>query len=181
MWFFVFTLLFSGGLIPFFLVVRSLGLIDSFWSMIIPSALPVYFVVIMMNFFRQLPKELYESAMIDGASHWTILFRIFVPLSMPSIATLLLFTAVGHWNDWFTAMIFINNPDKWPLQTYLRQAMIQLDYTRLTLHELQLLKKLSNRTLNSAQIIITILPILCVYPFIQKYFTKGIILGSIKE
>jgi len=181
MWFFFFTLLFNGGLIPTFLMVRSLGLLNRFMALVLPIALPVYSMIIMMNFFRGLPKSLYESALIEGASHWTILLRIFVPLAKPAIATLSLFSIVLHWNEWFMGMIYLNDYFKWPLQTYLRQLLINVDFSRLTLEDIELLRRVSNRTFILAQLFVATLPILAVYPFLQRYFVKGIVLGSVKE
>ncbi len=179
-WYFVFTMLFSGGLIPGFLVVRYTGLMNSLWALIIPGALPIYNMILMLNFFRQLPYEVSESAFIDGASHWTTLWRIVVPMSKPAIATVLLFCAVGHWNEWFSPIIYMKRPENYPLQTYLHTKLISASFQVNTLGDLDLLNKLSNRTVNSAQIFIGMVPILCVYPFLQKYFTKGIVLGSVK-
>ncbi len=181
MWYFFFTMLFAGGLIPTFLLVRSLGLLDNFFALILPVALPVYSMVIMMNFFRTLPKSLYESAMIDGATHWSIMGRIFVPLSMPAVATLSLFSMVFHWNEWFMGSIYLNDYYKWPLQTYLRQLLQNIDFSRITLADVELLRRVSDRTFVSAQLFVATIPILAVYPFLQRYFVKGIVLGSVKE
>ncbi len=181
MWFFFFTMLFEGGLIPTFLLVRSLGLLDNFFALILPFALPVYSMIIMMNFFRTLPKSLYESAMIDGASHWVIMWRIFVPLSKPAIATLSLFSMVFHWNEWFFGSIYLNDYYKWPLQTYLRQLLQNIDFARVTMADIDLLQRVSDRTFVLAQLFVATIPILMVYPFLQRYFVKGIVLGSVKE
>jgi len=180
-WFYVFPMMFSGGLIPFFMIIREVGLIDNFWVMILPGAVPVFSVIMMMNFFRDLGKELYDAAMIDGAGHLTILTRIFTPLSMPAIATLALFSMVGHWNDWFGPLIFFNDMEKWPLQTYLRQQLVSIDISNLRAEDIDLLLRLSDRSLRAAQIVVATIPIICVYPFLQKYFVKGIRLGSVKE
>ena len=153
---------------------------NSLWALIIPGALPIYNMILMLNFFRQLPYEVSESAFIDGASHWTTLWRIVVPMSKPAIATVLLFCAVGHWNEWFSPIIYMKRPENYPLQTYLHTKLISASFQVNTLGDLDLLNKLSNRTVNSAQIFIGMVPILCVYPFLQKYFTKGIVLGSVK-
>ena len=181
MWFFFFTMLFEGGLIPTFLLVRNLGLIDNFFALILPVALPVFSMIIMMNFFRSLPKSLYESAMMDGATHWTIMARIYVPLSKPSIATLSLFSMVFHWNEWFMGSIYLNDYYKWPLQTYLRQLLANIDFSRVTAHDIEALRQISDRTFLSAQLFVATIPIVLVYPFLQKYFVKGIVLGSVKE
>lgn len=180
-WFFIFPMMFSGGLIPFFLQVSRLGLIDNFWVLIIPGAVPIFSVIMMMNFFRGLNKSFYEAAVMDGAGHSTVLFKIYIPLSLACIATLALFAMVGHWNDWFTGLIFLNKNTKWPLQTYLRQLLISIDFSRLTQNDIERLRTMSNRSFKSAQLFVATVPILCAYPFLQKYFVTGITMGSIKE
>jgi len=179
-WYFVLTLLFNGGLIPTYMVVKQTKLLDSIWALVIPNAVAVFSVVLLLNFFRGLPKELEEASFIDGASHWTTLFRIYVPLSVPAIATIVLLTAVGHWNSWFDGLIYMNSPQKYPLQSYLQTVIIQKDYTKLGEQELKNIQEISDRTLKAAQIFLGSLPILIVYPFLQKYFMKGIVLGSVK-
>ena len=179
-WFFVITVLFSGGLIPYYMVVNQTGLIDSFWALIIPGALPVFNVILLVNSFRSIPKELEEAAAMDGAGHWTILFKILLPMSAPILATLTLFVAVAHWNSWFDGIIFMNSPAKYPLQSYLQTVIINPDPRMLTERDLALLKIISNRTTRAAQIFIAMVPIFAVYPFLQRYFTAGIKLGSVK-
>ncbi len=182
-WFFFFTMIFSGGLIPWYTVVNKTGLMDTLWAVIIPGAVPVYNVIVLLNFFRQLPKELYEAAYVDGASEMRILVSLYLPLSIPSLATLTLFVAVGHWNSWFDGLILMKSPDNYPLQTYLRNLIVVMDQSTMlskTKAELQDLAKISDRTLRAAQIFIAALPILSVYPFVQKYFMKGIVMGSVK-
>jgi putative aldouronate transport system permease protein len=179
-WFFVITVLFSGGLIPWYMVIGQTGLIDSFWALIIPGALPVFNVILLANSFRSQPKELEEAAAMDGAGHGTILFRVLLPLSLPILATLTLFVAVAHWNSWFDGMILMNSPAKYPLQSYLQTVVINPDPRMLTERDLALLQLISNRTTRAAQIFIAMIPILIVYPFLQRYFTTGIKLGSVK-
>jgi putative aldouronate transport system permease protein len=182
-WFFFITMLFSGGLIPLYMVAVSTGIIDNIWGLVLPGAVPVFNVIVLMNFFRQLPKDISEAAYIDGANHWTVLWRIFVPLSTPSLATLLLFCFVGHWNAWFDGLILMNNPDKYPLQTYLQTVVITTSSEVLvhaTKEELEMLNTISDRTTKASQIFIAAFPILCAYPFLQKHFVKGIVLGSVK-
>jgi len=179
-WIFFFTMLFNGGMIPTFLVVYYTGLIDTIWALVLPGAVSTWNIILMLNFFRQLPNELEEAAYLDGAGHWTILWKIFVPLSKPVIATVTLFTMVGHWNAWFDGMLYMKKPANYPLQTYL-QSMLTIDISRyLTADKLNEIQKLSPRTLKAAQIFIAAFPILMVYPFLQKYFTKGLVLGSVK-
>jgi putative aldouronate transport system permease protein len=126
-WFFLITVLFSGGLIPWYMVIRQTGLIDSFWALILPGAVPVFNVILLTNSFRSIPKELEEAAAMDGAGHWTILFRVLLPLSLPILATLTLFVAVGHWNSWFDGLLLMNSPDKYPLQSYLQTVVVNPD------------------------------------------------------
>jgi putative aldouronate transport system permease protein len=179
-WFFLLTVLFSGGLIPWYMVIRQTGLIDSFWALIIPGAVPVFNVILLANSFKTIPKDLEEAAAMDGAGHWTILFRILLPLSLPVLATVTLFVAVHHWNSWFDGLILMNSPDKYPLQSYLQTVIISPDPRMLTERDLALLRIISNRTTRAAQIFIAMVPILLVYPFLQRYFTSGIKLGSVK-
>lgn len=182
MTFFIITILFNGGLIPTYLVVVKTGLIDSIWSLILPGALPVFSMIILMNFIRGLPEEIEESAIIDGAGPFQILTRILLPLLKPALATVGLFSIVGHWNSWFDGIIYMNNPVNYPLQSYLQtllqsfeQIMLKsgTDYT-------QLLSMMNARTGRAAQMFLGAIPILLVYPFLQKYFTKGLVLGSVK-
>ncbi|MDG0813446.1 carbohydrate ABC transporter permease [Cohnella rhizosphaerae] len=183
-WLLFITILFNGGLIPWYVTIRQLNLMDSLWALILPSAVPVFNCILLLNFFRQLPKELQESAHVDGAGHWTILWRIMVPLSKPALATLVLFACVNHWNAWFDGLILMKRPEHYPLQTYLQTKVISFNANALlgaTKEELESLMAVSDRTLKAAQIFLAALPIMCVYPFLQKYFVKGIVMGSVKE
>lgn len=182
MGFFILTMLFNGGLIPTYLVVVKAGLINSIWSLILPGALPVFSMIILMNFIRGLPEEIEESAIIDGAGPLHILTRVLLPLLKPALATVGLFSIVGHWNSWFDGIIYMNDPTKYPLQSYLQtllQSFEQIllksgtDYT-------QLLSMMNARTGRAAQMFLGAIPILLVYPFLQKYFTEGLVLGSVK-
>jgi len=182
-WFFFFTMIFNGGLIPWYMVIKQVGLIDNILALILPNAVQVFFVLVLMNFFRQLPKEISESALIDGAGHWSIMWKIHVPLSLPSIATLVLFSFVFHWNSWFDGLILMTSPTRYPLQTYMQAILEVVDPLRLkgmTAEQIAELMKVSNRTLKSSQIFIAAAPVLAVYPFLQKYFMKGLLLGSVK-
>ncbi len=179
-WFFVFAMLFDGGLIPTFLVVRSLGLLNTLWALILPGAVPIFSVILMMNFFRDVPKELEESAVIDGASHWRVLWHIYLPLSLPAIATLTLLAAVNHWNAWFDGLIYMTDSANYPMQTFLRTVVVELDLTQVGVNPLEL-QRLSDRAIRGAQIIVATVPILLVYPFLQRYFISGIKLGAVKE
>ena len=182
MWILVFCMMFSAGLIPLYLTVSNLGLIDSFWSLILPGAVPIYNVILLMNFFRNISKGLEEAAIVDGASHVDILFRIFLPVSLPCLATIVLFSVVGQWNAFFDGMIYINNPNKIPMMTYIQQLVIPTDTTNITdPRQLENMMNSSNKTLNAAKIVIAMLPILVIYPFLQRYFVTGITLGAVKE
>ncbi|MDD4140084.1 MAG: carbohydrate ABC transporter permease, partial [Eubacteriales bacterium] len=179
-WFFLVTILFSGGLIPWYMVIRLTGLIDSIWALILPGAVPIFNVILMINFFRNIPPALEEAAYMDGAGHGTLLWRIYLPLSVPVIATVSLFVIVGHWNAWFDGLILMNSPSRYPLQSYLQTIIINPDPKMLTERDLEILKVINNRTTRAAQIFIAMLPILVAYPFLQRYFTTGITLGSVK-
>ncbi|GKX28804.1 putative ABC transporter permease protein YtcP [Vallitalea longa] len=180
-WFFIITMLFNGGIIPTYIIVKSTGIMNKLWALILPSAVSVFNILILMNFFRELPKELEEAALIDGAGHISILTRIFLPLAKPALATLVLFIFVFHWNSWFDGLMYINKIERIPLQTYLQQILTMPDTRFMTADQLQELGNASRRTSNAAQIIISTIPILIIYPFLQKYYTKGLVLGSVKS
>ncbi|QJD85587.1 carbohydrate ABC transporter permease [Cohnella herbarum] len=178
-WALVFTMLFSGGLIPTYMIINELHLIDTIWALIIPGAVPVFNVILMVNFMRQLPKELEEASLVDGAPQWTIMTRIYVPLSLPVIATVTLFSVVGHWNSWFDGLIYMNQTENYPLQTYLHVVLASRNLVNAD--ENSVMASLTNRSAISAQIILASLPILIVYPFLQRFFIHGIVMGSVKE
>jgi putative aldouronate transport system permease protein len=182
MTYFVITMIVSGGMIPTYLLVTQLGLLNSIWSLILPGALPIYSMIIMMNFIRGLPEELKDAAMIDSAGAAMVLFRLYLPLLTPSLATVGLFAIVAHWNDWFSGLIYMQNYENYPLQTYLQYMilrfdqliqMVQGDYS-------QLVAKLNARSGRAAQLFMGALPVALIYPFLQKYFTTGLVLGSVK-
>lgn len=179
-WFFIVTMLFNGGLIPTYMTIKSLGLLNKIWALVLPGAVPVFNVILLMNFFRELPKEIEEAAYIDGASHWTLLLKIFIPLSKPALATITLFILVHHWNSWFDGLIYMNSPANYPLQSYLRTIVISVDTSLLSSTELLNMRDISDRTFKAAQVFLAALPVLMVYPFLQKYFMKGLVLGSVK-
>lgn len=183
------TMYFSGGLIPYFLVVRELGMMDTFWVMVIPGIISVWNMIIFRTFFLGLPDGLEESAKMDGCSNWGVFFRIVLPLSGPVIATLALFTAVYHWNDWFTATIFINDADLLPIQTKLQQIlksnimseqMSQMSSAAKAAMQ-RMKSNVTTKSLSMATMIVATVPIMLVYPFVQKYFVKGVLIGSLKE
>ena len=172
-----FTMMFSGGLIPNYIVIVKLGLVDSLWSLILPGCVSAYNMIIMKNFFEALPAELNEAARIDGMSEMKILFRIVVPLSLPSLCTIGLFYGVGHWNAYFNATIYLNSRSRWPLQVVLRNLLenavtSEIDYGDSATLPVEPLKM--------AVVVFTTAPIVILYPFIQKYFVKGALVGSIK-
>ncbi|MFV0341901.1 MAG: carbohydrate ABC transporter permease [Anaerocolumna sp.] len=179
-WFFFFTMLFSGGLIPGYMLIQNLNMMDSIWALVLPVAVSVYNVVLMLNFFRGIPKELEEAAVIDGATQWQTCFRIYMPCAKPSIATLSLFTFVMHWNSWFDGLLFSNFSNSYPLASYLQTVVVRRDMTLIGAGDLQALMNISDRTVKSAQIFMGMLPIFLVYPFVQKHFVKGIVVGSVK-
>ena len=176
--FIVITMLFGGGLIPFYLTVRSLSLIDSIWALIVPTAISTYNMIIMRNFLMAVPASIEESAQIDGARHMRIMTRIYLPLSMPVIATVTLFYAVGYWNSFFYATIFLNKPDYQPIQVLLREVLILSRSDLLQFEDFRL--NIPTETVKMALVVITVMPIIAVYPFLQKYFVKGVLVGSIK-
>ncbi|MFD0961104.1 carbohydrate ABC transporter permease [Paenibacillus chungangensis] len=180
-WFFVITILFNGGLIPWYMTIKATGLLDSIWALVLPGAVPVFNVILLLNFYRGLPKELEESAKMDGANHFVTLFKIYLPLSLPALATIVLFTMVGHWNSWFDGLVLMNRPENYPLQTFLQTIIIKKDFRFISSQELDILRQLSDRTSTAAQIFVAAFPILLVYPFLQRFFVKGIVLGSVKE
>ncbi|MDQ6422713.1 carbohydrate ABC transporter permease [Paenibacillus sp. LHD-117] len=185
------TMYFSGGLIPYYLVNRELGLMNTFWVLVIPTVISVYNMIIFRTFFMGLPAGLEESARIDGASTFGVFFRIVLPLSGPVIATLSLFTAVYHWNDWFTATIFINEADKFPIQTMLQQILNSNIMTeQLTMatkgnaaaaDAMNRMQSVTTKSLTMATMMVATLPIILVYPFVQRFFVKGVLVGSLKE
>jgi len=182
MGFFVVTMLFNGGLIPSYLIVVQAGLIDSLWSLILPGALPVFSMIILMNFLRGLPEEIEESATIDGAGPLQVLVRILLPLLKPALATVGLFSIVGHWNSWFDGIIYMNDPANYPLQSYLQTLLLSFEQIMLRAGTdyTQLLAMMNARTGRAAQMFLGAIPILLIYPFLQKYFTTGLVLGSVK-
>ncbi|UUZ90210.1 carbohydrate ABC transporter permease [Paenibacillus sp. P25] len=174
----LFTMLFSGGLIPTYFVVKAMGLTNSLWALMIPNAINAFNLIVLKNFFQEIPAELEEAARIDGASDIGVLFRIVLPLSAPAMATFGLFYAVDHWNQFFNAVMYINDNTKWPIQVLLREIVIlaqsRIGDTSFDETEIQPL------TIRMAAIVFATIPILIVYPFLQKHFAKGVMLGSVK-
>lgn len=178
----LFTMFFSGGMIPTYLVISDFKLVDNVFSMILPTMLNTYYVIIMKNYFASLPIGLSEAASIDGANALTILLRIYLPISKPFMATFALFYAVERWNGWWSAFLYISNKNIKPLQIYLREVLVNFN-TQLATQAQSMLtqEKIFIQSVQMAAIVVTMLPILCLYPFLQKYFVSGIMIGSIKE
>jgi putative aldouronate transport system permease protein len=179
-WIFVFTMLFSGGLVPMYILIQKLNLMNTIWVLILPGAVSVWNLILLLNFFRAVPKEMEEAAFIDGAGHFRTLLSIYLPVSMAAIATLSLFTLVGHWNSWFDGLLFMTNHKNYPLATFLQSVIVQQDFSKVTVRP-EDLENISQRTVKAAQIFIGMAPILIIYPFLQKFFVKGIVLGAVKE
>ena len=177
----VIPMLFSGGMIPTYLVMKDYKLIDSIWSMILPYAVSSYYVIIMKNYFRSISPSLEEAAVIDGANDITVLLKVILPISLPFTMTFFLFYAVERWNEWWNAYLYISERRLYPLQIYLREVLINMNNQLSLMAQIKSGKKIPAESVQMATIIITALPILCVYPFVQKYFVKGVMIGSIKE
>ena len=184
-WYFVITILFSGGLIPTYMVVKYTGIMNSLLALILPGAVNVFNMLVVMNYMRSLPRELEEAAYIDGAGHFQTLFNVILPVCTPTLATVTLFAFVNHWNSWYDGMIYMNTVDKYPLQTYLQTIVINPEAffrnaTNISQELGNFLNLVSAKTTNAAQLFLATIPILCIYPFLQKYFTTGLVMGSVK-
>jgi putative aldouronate transport system permease protein len=171
----LFTMLFGGGIIPTYLVVKSLHLLNSYWALYLTGAIAPFHLIVMRSFFQAIPIELEESARIDGCSELKLFYRIVLPLSLPAIATFTLFYAVQNWNSYFGAILYLNDSGKWPLQVYLRQLLNQSDGTVASVDALKF-----TPAVRMAAVVLTAVPLLVVYPFLQKYFNRGMLLGSVK-
>jgi putative aldouronate transport system permease protein len=176
----VFTMLFNGGLIPLFLVVRGMGLVDSRWAVIFPRAMDAFFLIIMRTYFNGLPDSLEDSAKLDGANDFTILFRIIIPVAMPVVAVMVLYYGVKNWNTWFNPMIFLRRRTLYPLQLILREILIVNATDEMTVGAADADREAIGATIKYATIMVATVPILMVYPMLQKYFVKGVMIGAIK-
>ena len=182
-WFFVISMLFSGGMIPLYLVINKLKLLNTIGALTLPGAMNVGYMILMMNFFRGIPSEIEDAAVVDGAGQLRILFKIYLPMCLPALATILLFATVANWNCWMDGYMYMNTPDHYPLQTYLATLLMESKInieTMMTPEQLARMTKISEKNIEAAQIFLAALPIMCVYPFLQKYYTKGIVVGSVK-
>ncbi|MBM6615007.1 carbohydrate ABC transporter permease [Desemzia sp. RIT804] len=182
----LFAMLFNGGMIPTYLIIKNLGMINSIWSLILPGAVPIGSVILVMNFFRGVPKSLEESAWLDGANPWNILTKIYIPISLPSLATVSLFSIVGSWNDFMSGLIYMTKIENYPLMTYIQSLSVNIAETLqnssgMSSEQLQSLLAVSDSNLNAAKIVVAIVPLLLIYPFLQKYFVHGIVVGAVKE
>lgn len=176
------VMLFNGGLMPTYYIVSKTKLIDTVWALIIPGAVPIFNCIVLMNFFRGIPSDLEESAKLDGASQWQILWRIFIPISKPSLATIILFSLINHWNSWFDGLIYSNHTTNYPLQSYL-QTLVTSTTEILAQGDVKAIAKLvdiNDTNMKAAQIFISVIPLMLIYPFLQKYFTTGLTMGSVK-
>lgn len=184
MGFLIFAMLFSGGMIPTYLVVKNLGLLNSVWALILPGAVPVFSVIMVMNFFVGVPKSLEEAAVIDGATPMQVLLKVYLPCSKPVIATIALFSIVGNWNDFFGGLIYMTKVSSYPLQTYIQSLSVKLeDMLRAggSVSSIVNAMDVSAQNLNAAKIIVSVIPLLLIYPLLQKYLITGIVVGSVKE
>lgn len=181
--FFLITMIFNGGIIPTYLVIKQFNMLDTIWALILPNSVTMFYVLLMLNFFRGIPDEIEEAAVVDGAGWLTILLKIYLPLSLPSLATVTLFIIVGHWNEWFDGMIYNNHTDNYPLMTFLQYHVLNFKTSDLRPEQIAAnpaLADLEGRSIKSAGIVLCTLPVLVFYPFLQKYFVTGITVGSVK-
>ncbi len=180
----IFAMLFNGGMIPAYILVRNLGLLNSIWSLVLPGALPIFNVIMLMNFFLGIPKSLEEAALIDGASPFQVLIKIMVPCAKPSIATVSLFSIVGSWNDFFSGLIYMQKVENYPIMTYIQSLNVDIQEllkSGASSSALENVTELSNRNLNAAKIVVAVIPLLMIYPILQKYLITGMVMGSVKE
>lgn len=180
----VFAMLFNGGMIPTYIVIKNLHLLNTIWALILPASVPVFSVILLMNFFNGVPKALEEAAIIDGANQFQVLFKIVVPCAKPSIATVSLFSIVGSWNDFFGGLIYMQRVEDYPIMTYIQSLSIDLQelvQNSASSAALENVAELSNRNLNAAKIVVAVVPLLLIYPFLQRYLISGIVMGSVKE
>ncbi len=180
----IFAMLFNGGMIPTYILVRNLGLLNSIWSLVLPGALPIFNVIMLMNFFLGIPKSLEEAALIDGASPFQVLIKIMVPCAKPSIATVSLFSIVGSWNDFFSGLIYMQKVENYPIMTYIQSLNVDIQEllkSGASSSALENVTELSNRNLNAAKIVVAVIPLLLIYPILQKYLITGMVMGSVKE
>lgn len=180
----IFAMLFSGGMIPLYLVVKQLKLLNTIWSLVLPGAVPIFNVILVMNFFVGIPKALEEAAVLDGATPMQILTRVYIPCSKPSLATVALFSIVGHWNDFYSGLIYMTKVEKYPLMTYISSLSVNLQdiiKAGASSDSLKNAMEVSNLNLNAAKIVVAVIPLLLIYPILQKYLISGLVVGAVKE
>jgi len=180
----IFAMLFNGGMIPTYLVVKNLGLLNTIWSLVLPGAVQVFSIILIMNFFIGVPKSLEEAALMDGATPFQVLMKVYIPISLPALATVALFSIVGNWNDFFSGLIYMTKVSNYPLMTYIQSLNINIQEllkAGANASVLENVAAVSNRNLNAAKIVISTIPLLLIYPMLQKYFITGIVVGSVKE
>jgi putative aldouronate transport system permease protein len=180
----IFAMLFNGGMIPTYMLVNSLKLTDTIWALILPGAVPIFNIILVMNFFVGIPKAIEEAALIDGASPMKILLQVFIPCSLPVLATVALFSVVGSWNDFFGGLVYMSKLSDYPLMSYIQTLTISLSQllnSGVSEEELARLGAVSDRNLNAAKIVLSAIPLIVIYPFFQKYFVSGIVVGAVKE
>lgn len=180
----IFAMLFSGGMIPLYLVVKQLNLLNTIWSLILPGAVPIFNVILVMNFFVGIPKALEEAAVLDGATPIQVLTKVYIPCSKPSLATVALFSIVGHWNDFYSGLIYMTKVEKYPLMTYISSLSVNLQdiiKAGASSDSLKNAMEVSNLNLNAAKIVVAVIPLLLIYPVLQKYLISGLVVGAVKE
>ncbi|MGI5906919.1 MAG: carbohydrate ABC transporter permease [Candidatus Pararuminococcus gallinarum] len=180
-WFIMVTMFIGGGLVPLYITIQKMGMMNTIWALVIPGCASPFMIMLMLNFFRGIPKALEEAAELDGAGHLRIFLSVYLPLSLPSLATVTLFIIVGNWNAWFDGMIYMSSPRNYPLQTYLQTMIASSSMQMMSRARAELLRHISDRTVKAAQIFIAAVPMLILYPFLQRFFMSGITLGSVKE
>lgn len=180
----IFAMLFNGGMIPTYLVVKNLNLLNTVWSLVLPGAVQIFSIILIMNFFMSVPKSLEEAATMDGANPWQLLTKVYIPISLPALATVALFSIVGNWNDFFSGLIYMTKVENYPLMTYIQSLSVSLEEllkSGADASSLENTMEVSNKNLNAAKIVVSIVPLLIIYPLLQKYFITGIVVGSVKE
>jgi len=183
-WYMIFLMLFNGGLIPTYVLVVQLGLINSIWALVLPGAVPIFSVIVLMNYYKTIPASLEEAALMDGAGPWYILLKVYVPLAKPCIAVVALWSVVNHWNAFFDGLIYNTSPARFPLQTYIQSLNTAIDWQRIADmrgEDIARLLEVSNLTFDAAKVVVAMLPVLIIYPFLQRYFVTGIVMGAVKE
>lgn len=179
----IFAMLFNGGLVPTFLTLKEYGLLNTIWALVLPGAVPIFNVILLMNFMKGIPKSLEEAAVLDGANPAQVLMRVYLPCSVPVIATVALFSIVGSWNDFYSGLMYMTGMNKYPLMTYIQSITINMEdiIRNGTMEEIMRASQISEQNLNAAKIVVAVIPLLLIYPLLQKYFITGIVIGSVKE